>query len=161
MDNDVEVDLAQLIHRGGIFKNVEGNTPQEIYAKVSKMIDLPDGMTSDTVYNALCDREAVLSTAVGNGIALPHARAPIMRDASEQRICVVYLKNPIDMKAPDEREVFVMFVLLAHNSQIHLKVLSSLAALFRNSQFKKENYTSYKQEMEREQLQQLLKTLAI
>ena len=137
MDNDVEVDLAQLIHRGGIFKNVEGNTPQEIYAKVSKMIDLPDGMTSDTVYNALCDREAVLSTAVGNGIALPHARDPIMRDASEQRICVVYLKNPIDMKAPDEREVFVMFVLLAHNSQIHLKVLSSLAALFRNSQFKK------------------------
>ena len=136
MDNDVEVDLAQLIHRGGVFKNVEGNTPQEIYAKVSKMIDLPDGMTSDTVYNALCDREAVLSTAVGNGIALPHARAPIMRDASEQRICVVYLKNPIDMKAPDEREVFVMFVLLAHNSQIHLKVLSSLAALFRNSQFK-------------------------
>lgn len=137
MDNEVEVDLAQLIHRGGVFKNVEGSTPQEIYSKVCKMIDLPDGMTSETVYNALCDREAVLSTAVGNGIALPHARAPIMRDASEQRICVVYLKNPIDMKAPDEREVFVMFVLLAHNSQIHLKVLSSLAALFRDAKFKK------------------------
>jgi PTS system nitrogen regulatory IIA component len=137
MENDVEVDLAQLIHRGGVFKNVEGNTPQEIYAKVCKMIDLPAGMTSETVYKALCDREAVLSTAVGNGIALPHARAPIMRDASEQRICVVYLKNPIDMKAPDEREVFVMFVLLAHNSQIHLKVLSSLAALFRDAKFKK------------------------
>ena len=137
MENEVEVDLAQLIHRGGVFKNVEGNTPQEIYAKVCKMIDLPAGMTSETVYNALCDREAVLSTAVGNGIALPHARAPIMRDASEQRICVVYLKNPIDMKAPDEREVFVMFVLLAHNSQIHLKVLSSLAALFRDAKFKK------------------------
>ena len=137
MDTEVEVDLAQLIHRGGVFKNVEGNTPQEIYAKVCKMIDLPAGMTSETVYNALCDREAVLSTAVGNGIALPHARAPIMRDASEQRICVVYLKNPIDMKAPDEREVFVMFILLAHNSQIHLKVLSSLAALFRDPKFKK------------------------
>ena len=137
MENDVEVDLAQLIHRGGVFKNVEGNTPQEIYAKVCKMIDLPAGMTSEAVYKALCDREAVLSTAVGNGIALPHARAPIMRDASEQRICVVYLKNPIDMKAPDEREVFVMFVLLAHNSQIHLKVLSSLAALFRDAKFKK------------------------
>ena len=137
MDTEVEVDLAQLIHRGGVFKNVEGNTPQEIYAKVCKMIDLPDGMTSDTVYNALCAREEVLSTAVGNGIALPHARSPIMRNESEQRICVVYLKNPIDMKAPDEREVFVMFILLAHNSQIHLKVLSSLAALFRDAKFKK------------------------
>ena len=137
MENEVEVDLAQLIHRGGVFKNVEGNTPQEIYAKVCKMIDLPAGMTSETVYNALCDREAVLSTAVGNGIALPHARSPIMKTEADQRICVVYLKNPIDMKAPDEREVFVMFVLLAHNSQIHLKVLSSLAALFRDPKFKK------------------------
>ena len=137
MEDANEVDLVQLIHRGGVFKNVEGNTPQEIYAKVCKMIDLPEGMTSDFVYNALCASEEVLSTAVGNGIALPHARAPIMRNESEQRICVVYLKKPIDMKAPDEREVFVMFILLAHNSQIHLKVLSSLAALFRDSKFKK------------------------
>ena len=137
MDEMKDVDLAKLIHRGGVFKNVEGNTPQEIYAKICKMIDLPEGMSSDQVYKALCDREEVLSTAVGNGIALPHARSPIMRDESEQRICVVYLKNPIDMKAPDEREVFVMFVLLAHNSQIHLKVLSSLAGLFRDPKFKK------------------------
>ena len=137
MDGELEVDLAQLIHRGGVFKNIEGNTPQEIYAKVCKMIDLPEGLTSDDVYNALCAREDVLSTAVGNGIALPHARSPIMKNEAEQRICVVYLKNPIDMKAPDEREVFVMFILLAHNSQIHLKVLSSLAALFRDSKFKK------------------------
>ena len=137
METEETVDLAQLIHRGGVFKNVEGNTPQEIYAKVSKMIDLPAGLTSETVCEALCAREEVLSTAVGNGIALPHARAPIMKSEAEQRICVVYLKNPIDMKAPDEREVFVMFILLAHNSQIHLKVLSSLAALFRDAKFKK------------------------
>ncbi len=132
-----EVDITQLIHRGGIFKNVEGNTPQEVYSKLSKMIDLPDGMTSDQVYNALCAREQVLSTAVGNGIALPHARAPIMKNEKDQRICVVYLKKPIDMKAPDERNVFVMFVLLTHNSQIHLKILSTLAGLFRSAKFRK------------------------
>ena len=104
-----EVNISELIHRGGIFRNVEGSNPKEVYAKVSKMIDLPDGMTSDQVYNALCAREDVLSTAVGNGIALPHARAPIMKNEEDQRICVVYLKEPIDMKAPDERNVFVMF----------------------------------------------------
>lgn len=132
-----EVDIAKLIHRGGIFKNVEGATPQEIYAKISKMIDLPEGMTSEQIYSALCAREEVLSTAVGNGIALPHARAPIMKNEEDQRICVVYLKEPIDMKAPDERLVSVMFVLLTHNPQIHMKVLSSLAGLFRDSQFRK------------------------
>ena len=132
-----EIDIAKLIHKGGVYKDVDGKTPQEIYEKVSKLIDLPDGMTSEQVYNALCAREDVLSTAVGNGIALPHARTPIMKEEKDQRICVVYLKNPIDMKAPDERPVSVLFVLLTHNSQVHLKVLSSLAGLFRSADFRK------------------------
>mgnify|MGYP002520675220 FL=1 len=132
-----EVDIAGLIHKGGILKDIDGNTPEEIYQKVCTMIDLPDGMTAEHVYNALCAREEVLSTAVGNGIALPHARSPIMKSEEEQRICVVYLKHPIDMNAPDEREVYVMFILLTCNPQVHLKILSALAGLFRKPQFRK------------------------
>ncbi len=131
------VNLPEMIHRGGIFKDVEGSTPQEVFANVCKMMSFPDGMTSEQVYNALCAREEVLSTAVGNGIALPHARAPIVKDENEQRICVVYLKNPIDMSAPDERSVYVMFILLTQNSQTHIKVLSELAALFSNVNFRR------------------------
>lgn len=132
-----EVDVAKLIRRGGIFKDVEGSTPQEIYANVSKLMDLPEGLTPEIVSNALAAREEVLSTAVGNGIALPHCRAPIMKNDEDQRICVVYLKNPIDMKAPDERLVHVMFILLTTNSQVHLTILSSLASLFRSLRFRK------------------------
>ncbi len=131
------VDLAALIHRGGVFFDVEGSTPEEIYKKISSMIQIPDGLSAEQIYNALCAREQVLSTAVGNGIALPHARASIVKDEADQKICVVYLKNPIDMQAPDEREVYVMFVLLTQNSQAHLKVLTELAGLFRNLRFRK------------------------
>ena len=131
------VDLAALIHRGGVFFDVEGSTPEEIYKKISSMIQIPDGLSAEQIYNALCAREQVLSTAVGNGIALPHARASIVKDEADQKICVVYLKNPIDMQAPDEREVYVMFVLLTQNSQAHLKVLTALAGLFRNLRFRK------------------------
>ena len=137
LDLNENVDLAALIHRGGVFFDVEGNTPEEIYKKISEMIQIPDGLSAEQIYNALCAREQVLSTAVGNGIALPHARASIIKDESDQKICVVYLKNPIDMQAPDEREVYVMFVLLTQNSQVHLKVLTALAGLFRNLRFRK------------------------
>jgi len=130
-------DLPVLIHRGGVFFDVEGTSPQEIYKNISEQIEKPEGVTSDLIYNALCAREQVLSTAVGNGIALPHARASIIKSEENQKICVVYLKNPIDMQAPDEREVFVMFVLLTSNSQVHLKVLTELAGLFRNLRFRK------------------------
>ena len=131
------VDLPVLIHRGGVFFDIEGNTPEEVYKVISEKIEKPEDLTSEQIYTALCAREQVLSTAVGNGIALPHARASIIKSDDDQKICVVYLKNPIDMQAPDEREVYVMFVLLTHNSQVHLKVLTELAGLFRNLRFRK------------------------
>lgn len=132
-----EFDIARLIHKGGVYDNVEGETPEDVYRNISTMIPLPSDTTAESVYDALTARERVLSTAVGNGIALPHARAPIMKSEEEQQVCIVYLKNPIDMKAPDERRVFVMFVLLTFNSQSHLRILSSLVTLFRKSQFRK------------------------
>ena len=131
------VDLPLLIHRGGVLFDVEGDTPQEIYKIISDKIEKPQDVTSEQIYTALCAREQVLSTAVGNGIALPHARSAIIKSDDDQKICVVYLKNPIDMQAPDEREVDVMFVLLTQNSQVHLKVLTALAGLFRNLRFRK------------------------
>ena len=131
------VDLPALIHRGGVFFDIEGKTPQEVYKIISEKIEKPQEVTGEQIYSALCAREQVLSTAVGNGIALPHARASIVKYEEDQKICVVYLKNPIDMQAPDEREVYVMFVLLTHNSQVHLKVLTALAGLFRNLRFRK------------------------
>ena len=78
-----------------------------------------------------------MTTAVGNGIALPHARNPLLKSEDDQRIAVVYLKEPLNMKAPDGCKVFVMFVLFSQNSQTHLLVLSSLVELFKNSDFKK------------------------
>ena len=137
LDLNDGVDLPGLIHRGGVFFDIEGNTPEEVYKVISEKIEKPEDLTSEQVYTALCAREQVLSTAVGNGIALPHARSSIIKSDKDQKICVVYLKNPIDMQAPDEREVYVMFVLLTHNSQVHLKVLTELAGLFRNLRFRK------------------------
>lgn len=131
------VNLAELIHKGGVFKDVEGSSPEEIYKKITEMINLPAGLPAETVYNALCDREKIMSTAVGNGIALPHARIPLLKDEGDQRICVIYLKNPIDMNAPDERKVFVMFIILSANQHSHLQVLSDLVQLFQKKEFKK------------------------
>ena len=114
------VDLGSLIHKGGVFFNVGGETPEEIYKKVTELMNLPEQISNESVYEALCAREKIMSTAVGNGIALPHARAPIVKNEDDQRIAVVYLDKPIDMKAPDNLKVYVMFVLLTQNPQTHL-----------------------------------------
>lgn len=138
MRRDMEAKgIAELISKGGVISGMEGSTTDEIYKAVCQVIPLPEGITKETLYTALVEREKVLSTAVGNGIALPHARAPILKSLDDQEICVVYLKNPINMGAPDEKSVFVMFFLLTANPQVHLDILSSLVSLFRKPAFYK------------------------
>lgn len=129
------VNMGGLILRGGVINNIDADSPLEVYEQLKSKIKLPKSVTPDILYEGLCAREKVLSTAVGRGIALPHCRDIILSGSDEQQITVVYLKNPIDMNAPDGRKVDTMFVLLTSNSQSHLQVLSRLAALIKDDSF--------------------------
>ncbi len=133
---EFDVNLGELIHRGGVYFNVKGKTPQEIYATISKAVQLPSGLDAETLRFELCQREELMSTAVGNGIALPHPRYPLLKKIEEQRIIVCFLDNPLIMNAPDVKPVYVMFILLTSSSQVHLKVLSQLAFLFQKKEFR-------------------------
>lgn len=127
--------IADLIMKGGVYSGIEGNTCEVVYKAMTGLVPLPEGLSKDTLYTALVEREKILSTAVGRGIALPHARVPIIKNISDQEICVAYLENPIRMGAPDERNVFVMFLLLTANSQMHLDILGQLVTLFKRPSF--------------------------
>ncbi len=129
------VKIGDLILRGGVRNNIDADNPLEVYEQIKTKIKLPKSVTPDILYEGLCAREKVLSTAVGRGIALPHCRDILLTGGDEQQITVVYLKNPIDMNAPDGRKVDTMFVLLTSNSQSHLQVLSRLAGLIKNDSF--------------------------
>lgn len=127
--------IADLIMKGSVYSGIEGNTPEEVYQTVVKMVPLPEYLTGDVLCAALVDRERLLSTAVGRGIALPHTRTPVVKSDDDEQICVIYLKNPIDMGAPDGLKVFVMFLLMTKSSQSHLDVLGHLVTLFRKPSF--------------------------
>lgn len=131
-----EINIIDLIQKGTVLHNVEGSSPKEVYKNVVDKIEYPKGLTPENLYTELCQREDLMSTAVGNGIALPHSRYPILKNSDDQRIIVCYLKETLQMNAPDGRLVGVMFILLTSSPQFHLKVLSQLAFLFQNKDFR-------------------------
>ncbi len=133
----IDVDIAQLLNRGGLYKNIAGSTTEELFDSVSKTISLPKELDPKKFFEALCLREKISTTAVGNGIAIPHSRIPILKDNDEQRISICYLKEPVDMGAADKRKVFVMLVVLTSNMQTHMKVISKIAELLKNSEIRK------------------------
>ena len=130
-----KVDIGELILRGGVINSLDADTPFEAYEQLKTKMRLPKSVSPENLYEGLYAREKVVSTAVGRGIALPHCRDIILTGDDERQITVVYLKNPIDMNAPDGRKVDTMFVLLTGNSQSHLQVLSRLAGLIKDDSF--------------------------
>lgn len=131
------VNIAELIEKGGVFQEIEGTTPPEVYENIGELLNYPSYITSHAFVDALCQRELVLSTAVGNGIAMPHPQKPMVQSLEEQSISVCYLKRPIDMNAPDGVRVFVMFVLMTCGVQTHLQVISALAKVLHRPEVKK------------------------
>lgn len=129
-------DICSLIERGGIYTGIPGNTAEEIYENLFKIVPLPECCKRINVAEELIARERILSTAVGNGVAIPHPRRPLMKTEKDQRIIVCYPENPVGMRAPDRKAVYAMFIILAESSKLHLEALSSLAKALKSSEFR-------------------------
>ena len=93
---------------------------------------LPDAdpATVATVFQSVLLREAIASTAMGEGLAVPHGRTDAVR---ELRMAAGIVQAVDDYLAPDGVPVRACFLLLTPEADggAHLKVLGRLARLMR------------------------------
>ncbi len=132
-----DVNIGEYLRLGGVYYDVEGSTAQEAFKSLCSKIKLPSSVSPRILYDALCAREAVLSTAVGNGIAIPHSQQPLVKTVNEQRIYICYLKEPVNMRAMDNKKVQTLIIPLSASVQSHLQIISQLARLLTKADFKK------------------------
>ena len=132
-----DFDFCELFEHGEVLQGVPGGSCEQIYDYICKTAKLPSGLSAEGLKDELLEREAVMSTAVGNGFAIPHPRRPLVENPEEGKIIVAYLAEPLDMAAPDVRKVFAMFMLLSSSAERHIKSLTDLATLFKSEEFKK------------------------
>jgi nitrogen PTS system EIIA component len=90
----------------------------------------------DRFYQAILDREKLVSTAIGMGVAIPHAKLPIYSDFF---MAVGILQKGIDWNAPDDSLVRLVFLVGGpDNKQTeYLKLLSSITTAMRNEQLRR------------------------
>jgi PTS system nitrogen regulatory IIA component len=99
---------------------------QELAARAASALGLP----AERVEQELVKREALGSTGVGGGVAIPHARLPELNQAFG---VLARLKKPIDFDAIDQKPVDVVFLLLtpAAEQGDHLNALATVARKLR------------------------------
>lgn len=121
--------ITKLIGKGGIHYKIKGKTVKEVLKNAVASIPVPQDMSHDHVISCLLEREAMMSTAVGKGIALPHSRNPIISDMENESISVCLLDKPVDFNALDGKPVHSLFIIISSNPKRHLEILSKIAFL--------------------------------
>jgi len=128
--------LIGMIREGGVYYNISGAKPDDVFAYAVSQLALPAGVDPALLLSGLIEREGLMTTSVGNGIALPHPRTRLVSCAADERIFVCFLDKPVNFDAMDGKPVFVLFVILSAGSPSHLNVLSRLSWLFQQEPFR-------------------------
>jgi nitrogen PTS system EIIA component len=123
------------LRRGGILFDVPGADRQTVLANVVQAMPLPDDLEREFLLEVFLSREAVGSTNIGQGIALPHPRYPNVVPVAEPFITLAFLKNPIVYAASDAQPVHTLFALISPTVACHLGLLAILASALRDGPF--------------------------
>lgn len=128
--------LAEALEAGGIHFSVPGIDKLSVLTNVVNRIKLPPQMDPDFLLQVLLAREALGTTAIGNGIAIPHVRNPILLNRPSPAISLCFLEQPIDFGALDGVPVKTLFMLTSPTVKVHLHLLSRLAYALRVDSFR-------------------------
>ncbi len=129
--------LYNALKEGGIYYRTEGDNKEAALKSVVSLMKLPPEVNREHLLQILLAREAMASTAIGDGIAIPHVRNPIVLHITEPVISLCFLEKAIDFKALDGKPVNCLFTLVSPTVKTHLRLLSHLAYALQNNDFRK------------------------
>lgn len=127
--------LRAAVERGGIHDDVGGGSAAEALEAVTRLPGIPAGVDRALLHQLLIGREALTSTAVGGGIAIPHPRDPVVIGVSEPVVLLSFLRHPIEYGALDAIPVRVLFTILSPTVRVHLQLLARLGNALHDAAF--------------------------
>lgn len=124
--------LSALIAEGGVHRDVPGATKANVLRNVVMILPLPDDVDREFLITVLEAREAMGSTGIGDGIAIPHVRNPILLHVAHSFVSLCLLKHPVEFEAVDRQPVGALFLVVSPNVPAHLRILAQLGFVLRD-----------------------------
>lgn len=129
------VSLTDALKAGGIHYRVGGADKQTVLEALVEVMPLPDQVDRRFLLQVLLARESLGSTAVGNGIAVPHVRNPIVMHIVRPLVTLCFLEKPIEFGALDGQPVHTLFTIVSPTIRAHLHLLARLGFALRQPVF--------------------------
>ncbi len=121
--------LHELLDKESIAMSLSSTTKDDV---LEEMVDILDktGKIKDreAVLKAIIDTEKIMTTGIGNGVAVPHCKT-----SAVDRLVAAFgiSREGIDFQAPDDQPARLIFILVAeeNNPGPHVRALARLAKL--------------------------------
>jgi PTS system nitrogen regulatory IIA component len=131
------MDIGDLLARDGIVLRSGASSKRQALQVVAASAAQALGMDEHAILAALLEREALGSTGLGSGVAVPHARL-----AGMERVCAVFVRldTPIAYGAVDDRPVDLLFALFAppREGAEHLRALAAVSRAMRSPELREQ-----------------------
>lgn len=125
--------LTEAIKKGGIHYRIEGKDKKTLLSAVINLLNLPDDVKKGTLLEAMLVREELGSTGLGEGIAIPHARYPVVTHIPSPIVAISFLDKPVDYGSIDGKPVSCLFTLISPTVRSHLAMLSRTAHVLKDA----------------------------
>lgn len=128
--------ITDILARERVLPDLKGTTKVEVLEEIATMLDgdIP-GVGVTAIVDVLRERERLNSTAIGDGIAIPHGRV-----SKIDKVVAGFARSPggVEFDSVDRKPTHLFFVLLAPDdaAALHLKALARISRLLKDKDFR-------------------------
>lgn len=125
--------FSAALMQGGVHYGLDGLVPEQVLKAALDRLPLPSHIDRSVLQEMLLSREQAGTTAVGQGIAIPHVKHPVIMAGVDPIIGLFFLNHSVNFNSPDGSLVHTLFVILSGSFKGHLSLLSRLAFCLQDS----------------------------
>ena len=122
--------ISRLVRQGGIHRGLPGGSREALLRAMIDRLPAPAGFDREFLYQMVLAREHLGSTSLGNGVAIPHPREPIVLRLDQPAVAVYLPERPVDFG--DGTPVHTVCLLVSPSTRAHLHGLAALATALRD-----------------------------
>lgn len=136
LEQSASVSISDLLSEDVVKADLEAESRDEVFEElIGCLVDNGDLESDDAALKALHDREEILSTGIGEGLAIPHAK---MDDIDEFLAAFARIPDGVDFKSLDGKPAHLIFLLLSPKGEAgrHVRVLARVSRILKNANFR-------------------------
>jgi PTS system nitrogen regulatory IIA component len=129
--------IVDLIRRDLVIPDLVAKTKTGVLEELARHLARgTDKLDVAQLTRVLAEREELASTAIGEGVAIPHGK---VAQVGEIRACLGRARGGIDFGSMDGQPTYLFFVMVApeNSTGAHLKALARISRVFKDADFRR------------------------